>query len=120
MSLALEETIGLYQSMSDTSKARLLGRVCFDLTIAFRDIALASPVAQSDLAKLQGINEIQHKALSQMSAHQRGQSERYPDRDFLLLLVTMGKNFKVAGYLQNSLMTAFEAERHTHPTEPKY
>ena len=32
----------------------------------------------------------------------------------------MGKNYKVAGYLQNSLMTAFEAERHTHPTEPKY
>jgi len=83
MSLALEEAIRLYQSMSDTSKAELLGRLCFDLTIAFRDIALASPVTQSDLEKLQGINEIQHKALSQMLAHQRSQSERYSDRDTL-------------------------------------
>ena len=111
MSLALEEAIRLYQSMSDASKGQLLGRLCFDLTIAFRDVALASVVTQSDLEKLQGINEIQHKALSQMLAHQRGRAERYPDRDFFLLLITMSKNYKVAGYLQNSLMAAFEAER---------
>ena len=116
MSLALEEAVRLYQSMSDTSKAGLLGRLCFDLTIAFRDIALASPVTQSDLEKLQGINEIQHKALSQMLAHQHGRADRYSDRDFFLLLITMGKNYKVSGYLQNSLMMALEAQRHTlHP-----
>jgi hypothetical protein len=119
MNLALEEAIRLYQSMSDASKARLLGRLCFDLTIAFRDITLASAVTQSDLEKLQGLNEIQHKALSQMLAHQRGRAERYSDRDFFLLLITMGKNYKIPGYLQNSLMMALEAERTTHPTVPK-
>jgi hypothetical protein len=114
MSLALEEAVRRYQSMSDTSKAGLLGRLCFDLTIAFRDIALASTVTQSDLEKFQGINEIQDKALSQMLAHQRSQSERYPDREFLLLLLNMSKNYKLSGYLQNSLMMALEAQRHTH------
>jgi hypothetical protein len=119
MSLALEEAIGLYRSMSDASKAQLLGRLCYDLTIAFRDIALTSAVTQAELEKLQGINEIQHKALSQMLAHQRGSAERYSDRDFFLLLITMGKNYKVSGYLQNSLMMALEAQSHTPPTEPK-
>jgi hypothetical protein len=46
MTLAVDEAISLYQSMSDASKAQLLGRLCFDLTIAFRDIALASALAQ--------------------------------------------------------------------------
>jgi hypothetical protein len=94
--------------MDDVSKTRLLARICFDLTIAFRDVALASPVAQTDLEKLQGINEIQHRALSQLLAHQAGRSDRYPDRDFFLLLLNMSQNYKVAGYLQNSLMDGLE------------
>jgi hypothetical protein len=97
MSLALEEAIRLCESMDDASKARLLGRLCYDLTIAFRDVALASTVTQSDLEKLQEINEIQHKALSQMLAHQNGRAERYADRDFFLLLLDMSKNYKVSG-----------------------
>jgi DNA-binding FadR family transcriptional regulator len=99
----------LYQSLSDTSK----GRLCYDLTIAFRDVATALTVTQSDLEKLQGINEIQHKALSQMLAHQSGRAERYADREFFLLLLDMSKNYKVSGYLQYSLMKALEAGRHT-------
>lgn len=111
MTLSVEEALTLYQSLSDMSKAQLLGRLCFDLTIAFRDVALASTVTQSDLEKLQGINEIQHKALSQMLAHQSGRPERYADRDFLLILLDMSKNFEVSGYLQNSMTTALEAGR---------
>lgn len=110
MNLSLEEAASLYQSLSDASKARLLGRLCFDLTIAFRDVAMASTVTQSDLETLQGINEIQHKALSQMLAHQRDNPQRYADRDFFLLLLDMSKNWKVSGYLQNSLRRALEAE----------
>jgi hypothetical protein len=99
--------------MSDASKAQLLGRICFDLTIAFRDIARASAFTQTDLEKLQGMNEIQHKALSQMLAHQSGRAERYSDRDFFLLLLDMSKNYKVSGYLQNSLMTWLNVDGHT-------
>ena len=108
MSLELEEAISLYQSLSDASKARLLGHICFDLTIAFRDIALTPAVTQVDLEQFQGINEIQHKALSQMLAHQSGQPERYPDRDFFLLLIHMSKSYKVAGWLQKSLTARLE------------
>ena len=108
MSLALEEAITLYQSMSDGAKARLLGQLCYDLTITFRDIALTSAFTQTDFEKLQGINEIQHKALSQMLAHQKCQPERYSDRDFFLLLIGMSKNYKVAGQLQKSLMMRLE------------
>jgi hypothetical protein len=108
MSFALEEAITLYQSMSDVSKARLLGQLCLDLTITFRDIALTPAFTQTDFEKLQGINEIQHKALSQMLAHQGGRHERYSDRDFFLLLLEMSKNNQVSGYLQQSLIRGLQ------------
>jgi hypothetical protein len=108
MSLDLEQAINLYQSMSDASKAHLLGRLSYDLTIAFRDIVLAIPVDQPDLEKLQGINEIQHKTLSQMMKHQNGEPERYSDRDFFLLLLEMSKNFRLSGYLQQSLVKGLQ------------
>ncbi len=104
MSMNLEEAISLYQSMSDASKTQLLGRLSLDLTVEFRGVALEPTVTQSSLEKLQGMNEIQHKALAQMLAHQSNRSDRYPDRDFLLLLMKMAKNYGVAGVVQQSLM----------------
>jgi hypothetical protein len=104
MSMNLEEAISLYESMSDAAKAQLLGRLAFDITVEFRSVALEPTVTQSGLEKLQGMNEIQHKALAQMLAHQSSRGDRYPDRDFFLLLMKMGKNYGVAGVVQQSLM----------------
>ena len=86
MSINLKQAIGLYESMSDAAKAQLLGRFCFDLTIDFRMITGEPAVTQSAIKKLQGINEIQHHALSQMLKHQQADPKRYSDREFFLLI----------------------------------
>jgi hypothetical protein len=84
MSMTLDEAINLFESMDNGLKAQLLGRLCFE--------------------RLKGINEIQHKSLGQMLAYQSGRSDRYPDRDFFLLLVKLGKSYGVAGRVQQSLI----------------
>jgi hypothetical protein len=63
MSMNLEQAIELYVSRSEASKVQLLGRFCFDLTVEFRSVT-AESVSEDSLRKLQGINEIQHKALA--------------------------------------------------------
>ena len=49
MSLDLAEAIGVYELMSEAAKVRLLGRLCFDLTIDFRIITGEPAVTQSGL-----------------------------------------------------------------------
>lgn len=104
----IEEATRLYQSMPDAVKAQLVGRLCFDLTIEYRAISSEPTVAQLNLEKLQGINEIQHKVSAQMLAYQSRRPERYPGNDFFLLLVKIGKNYGVAGRIQQSLMEGLQ------------
>src|SRR5579885_274446 len=104
MSMTLDEAINLFESMDDGPKAQLLGRLCFDLTIEVRSVVSELTSAEAGLERLKGINEIQHKSLSQMLAYQSGRSDSYPDRDFFLLLVKLGKNYGVAGRVQQSLI----------------
>ena len=54
-------------------------------------------VTQSNLERLQGINKLQHKALSRMLAHQRGCTDQYPDRAILTILIEMGRNYGLSG-----------------------
>ena len=74
MSMNREEAIRRYESIDDKAKAQLLGRLCFDLTIEFRSITSEPMVTQSSVEKLQGINEVQHKALSQKTGDRRNVS----------------------------------------------
>lgn len=104
MSMTLEEAINRFHSMNDGAKVQMLGRLCFDLTIEVRSFVSELASAHTSLERLKGINEIQHKALAQMLAYQSGRSDRYPDRDFFLLLVRLGKSYGVAGRVQQSLI----------------
>src|SRR6185437_12822570 len=105
MNTNLEEAIRQYGSLDDAAKAQLLGRFCFDLTIEFRSIASEPMVTQSNLERLQGINELQHKALSQMLAHQIRRTDRYPDHVIFTILVEMGRNYGLSGPVQQSLIS---------------
>lgn len=104
MSVTLEEAINLFESMNDGAKAQLLGRLCFDLTIEVRSVVSELTSTEASLERLNGINEIQHKSLGQLLAYQSGRSDRYPDRDFFLLLLRLGKSYGVAGRVQQSLI----------------
>ena len=90
--------------MSDAQKVKLLGELCFDLTIDFRSIAGEEIVTPTALKRLQGINEIQHTALSQMLKHQGCDTKRYEDRDFFLILLKMSRGYELAGWVQRSLL----------------
>lgn len=104
----LEEAITSYETKSDSAKALVLGRLCLNLTLEFRSITLDVAVIQANLEKLQGINEIQHKALSQMLAHQCNRQESYSDRDFLLLLIKMAKNYQLGVAVQQALLNELQ------------
>jgi len=99
MTATLESAIRLYESLSDSDKAKVLGRVSWYLTIASRDVCTeGDPQQQHD--KLVAISELQHKATSQLVAYLEKREKRYSDRDIFLILVEMAKNSGLMGHLQ--------------------
>jgi hypothetical protein len=104
----LEQTISQFEGLSDDEKARVLGRVSYDLTIAARDVCTEGD-CQQQRDKLVSITEIQHRALAQMLAYQEGRKERYPDRELILILVERAKKSGLLGHLQHSIEKALSA-----------
>jgi hypothetical protein len=95
----LENAIRLYESLSDSDKAKVLGRVSWYLTIASRDVCTEGD-SQQQHDKLVAISELQHNAVGQLLAYLEGRQDRYSDRDIFLTLVKMAKSSGVAGHLQ--------------------
>ena len=72
-------------------------------------IVTSEPViTEANVKKLHGINEIQHKAVSQLLAHQSGRSERYPDSDFFAILLEMSESYVLSGPVHKSLIRELE------------
>ncbi len=92
-----------FAALTDEQKARVLGRVAFDLTISARGIPFEGD-CQTQRDRLVAVNEFQHKALSQMLAYLNGHKERYSDEDIVNILARVAEG---AGVLQD-VMKAFE------------
>ena len=103
--LTMDETIGRFAALSPDDKARILGAVSYHFTIAGRDVSLEGD-CQQQRDKLVALNEIQHKLVAQMLALLKISSERYPDRDFLLILVDMSQQAGMLPYLQGAFTKA--------------
>jgi hypothetical protein len=102
--MSFMENIGKrFAALTDEQKARVLGRVAFDLTISARGIPLEGD-CQTQLNRLVAANEFQHKALSQMLAYLSGRNERYSDEDIVNILRRIAEG---AGVLQE-VRKAFE------------
>ncbi|HEY2546085.1 MAG TPA: hypothetical protein VGI46_08475 [Candidatus Acidoferrum sp.] len=107
MITSTESAILLFESLTDTEKGRVLGRVCHYLTVVARAVCTeGTPEQQRE--NLIAINEIQHKALGQMLAYQSGRKDRYSDRAVFLALVDLAKKADLLGYLQRALAKALE------------
>ena len=100
----LEQATSHYEALQDEDKVTLLGRVAFDLTIDVRDVSSSALSEVQRLEKLQGINELQHKLLGQMLAHQNKTTARYGDRDFFRMLVHKAKEQGLLSRLQQSMI----------------
>jgi len=93
-----------YVALNDDEKVALLGRVSFDLTIAFRDLTAEASLTQEQIDKLRAINELQHVLLGQLLAHQGRKTARYPDADFFAMLVRMARSHALLQPVQQSLI----------------
>jgi len=99
--LTVDEAIGRFAALPSDDKARTLGKISYHFTIAARDVSLEGDCRQQR-DKLVALNEIQHKLVAQMLALLEKSRERYPDRDFLLILVDMSKRAGMLHYLQGA------------------
>jgi hypothetical protein len=100
--LAIDEAIGRFESISSDDKAKALVQVAYHFTIAGRDASIQGD-CQQQRDKLVALNELQHKLASQILALLKNSSGRYPDKDFILVLVDVSKQAGLLPYLQGVL-----------------
>jgi hypothetical protein len=103
MSMDFQTVVLEYIALPGTGKVRCLAIIAWDLTLEFRDVLSLVIEGPSSREKIIGINEVQHRVLAQLIAHQEGRPDRYPDRDFLSLIVGMAQKYGFAGVIQISL-----------------
>ncbi len=109
--MTLKHAIHLFEVLSEDDKAKILGTVSHDLTIAGRDVCTEGDCEQQR-KKLADINEIQHNALGQMLAYLERRQGRYSDESIFLILVERAKSSGILGYLQNALEEALSPFDH--------
>jgi hypothetical protein len=97
--LTLDQIISRFESLSSEDKTRALAGVSYHLTIAGRDVALEG-ACQEQRNKLLAVSELQHKLVSQMMSLLKNSPNRYPDRDFFMVLDSMSKEAGLIRYLQ--------------------
>jgi len=74
-------------ALTDDEKVDFLARIAWELTIVFRDVAYTQPQTPENLKKMQGINELQHQLIQQLSKHHRRDERRYDDTSFVKILL---------------------------------
>lgn len=99
--LTIDEAIGRFEPLSPDDKARVLGQVSYQFTIAGRDVSTQGD-CQQQRDKLVALNEIQHKLVAQILALLKRSSDRYPDKEFFLVLADVSKRAGVLPYLQGA------------------
>ncbi len=105
----LAEAIKQFEDLAEESKAKVLGRLSYDLTVRSRELFLDDEVDPARMKKLNAINEIQHMALGQLLAYQTKRQQRYPDKDIIIILMKRAKTDDVLGSFQNALLGAIES-----------
>jgi hypothetical protein len=97
------------ESLSLPERAKLLNLVSFMLTIRARDYGLPDSPAQGEAAikRLLGINELQHKLLSQTRHYMDGDdSKAYPVSVFSQILFELAAHYNATGALNAALKSA--------------
>jgi hypothetical protein len=107
----LAEAIKQFELLSEESKIQVMARLSYDITIRVRDLILELGADLTTVKKLEGINEIQHRALGQLLAYVTNRQKRYSDKDIFALMLKMAKDCDVLGSIQNSLFAALETYR---------
>ena|SRR5215469_6632262 len=100
--LTIDEAVTRFIALSPEDKARALGKICYEFTIAGRDVGRAGDSRQQRDG-LWAVNEIQHKLAAQMLAFMNGRTQRYPDKDFFLILEGLCQQAHMLLYLQGIL-----------------
>ena len=93
-----------FASLPNTGKQVFLAHVGLDLTIAGRSFILDRR-GEAAVAALAGLNELQHKLLSQIGALGTG-AARYPDDVFWAILDETATNHLIAGALADAIVFA--------------
>jgi hypothetical protein len=99
--LAIDEAAGRFESLPSDDKARVLGQVSYHFTIAGRDVSTQGD-CQQQRDRLVALNEIQHKLMAQILALLKNSRDKYPDKDFFLILVDLSKRANMLPYLQSA------------------
>jgi hypothetical protein len=90
-------------------RAKVLNLVSYNLTIHARDYGLPHSPAQGEAAikRLLGINELQHKLMSQTGHYMDGDdSKAYPATVFSQILFEMAAHYNATGALNAALKSA--------------
>lgn len=103
-----ESAIRLFESLTDSEKGMVLGRVSHYLTVIARAVSTDGTLEQQR-ENLIAINEMQHQALGQMLAYQNGRKGRYSDRALFLALAERAEKADLLGYLQRAFVKALES-----------
>jgi hypothetical protein len=100
--LTIDQAIERFEPLSPGDKVRVLGQMSYHFTIAGRDVSTQGD-CQQQRDKLVALNEIQHKLVAQILALLKNSSDRYPDKDFFLVLGDVSKRAGMFPYLQGAL-----------------
>jgi hypothetical protein len=97
------------ESLPMAERAKAMNLVSFMLTIRARDYGLPDSPAQGEAAikRLLGINELQHKLLSQAGHYMDGNdSKTYPVSVLSQILFEVAAHYNIAGALNAALKSA--------------
>jgi hypothetical protein len=97
----VNEAIGAYLNAAEMDKVRMLIRLSYDLTITARDLASSADTKKT--ARLPGVFEIQHLALSQALGTLSGSVHRYPDEDMIPVLIKTASRFSLSNHVEESI-----------------
>jgi hypothetical protein len=90
--------------LSETSQIRLLALISLELTIFARS-AYSSQASPADCAKLQKINELQHRIADRI-VHLSNRTETYPPEIFASMVIEGADEIGCGAMLQRVLRTA--------------
>lgn len=102
----VQDIINTFARMEVTQKTNTLVLLVLELTIHARGIVMDLP-PEIALQRLRGINELQHKISSQLSAYLTARTTRYPDGAFWSVLGELSVKSDLSALFFASVRTAF-------------
>ena len=96
------------EPLSAANRAKALNFLSYTLTISARDYGQPDSPIQGEAAikRLLGINELQHKLLSQVGHYMEDDSKAYPVEVFSRILFELAAYYDISGDLNAALRSA--------------